>query len=263
MRATARATYFLLAASFFHTVSMRIPRVYTDQPLAESMTVTLDPRAGRHLGRVLRARRGDPVVLFNGDGNDYAGSVVETGRDAVSVRLEARRALDNETPLRVTLAQGIARGERMDYTLQKAVELGVSEIAPLVCERTEVKLSGKRLEKRIAHWRGVIANACEQSGRAVVPPLHPPRPLRDYLKRAPVGPRLVLRPDAERGPSALSPGERVTLLIGPEGGLSEREIDGARRAGFTPLRLGPRVLRTETAGPAALAALQALWGDMG
>lgn len=242
---------------------MRIPRIYTDQALQAGSDATLDERVARHAGRVLRLRRGDELVLFNGDGHDYRARLSDVARTGASVQVVSSTPVHNESPLRLTLAQGIARGERMDYTLQKAVELGVSAIVPLFCRRTEVKLSGPRLEKRVAHWRGVIVSACEQCGRAVVPALEAPRTLRDWLADPPPGRRVVLRPEAETGASVLERDESVVLLIGPEGGLAEVEIDAARGAGFTPLKLGPRVLRTETAGPAALAALQALWGDLG
>lgn len=225
--------------------------------------MTLDERAARHAARVLRLRAGDVVTLFNGDGSDYRARLTLAAKDAVTAVVEDREPARRESPLRLTLAQGIARGQRMDYTLQKAVELGVTGIAPVFCGRTEVRLAGERLDRRIAHWRGVIIAACEQSGRAVLPELEPPADLSKWLKHPRTGTRLVLRPEAESGPGALFRSEEVTLLIGPEGGLSEEEIGAATRAGFTPLRLGPRVLRTETAGPAAIAVLQALWGDMG
>lgn len=242
---------------------MRIPRIYTNQQLEPGTDVTLDERAARHVVRVLRLKPGAEVVLFNGDGHDYRARLSEATRTGATARVESSAPVRNESPLRLTLAQGIARGERMDYTLQKAVELGVSAILPLFCRRTEVRLSGARLEKRVAHWRGVIVSACEQCGRAEVPSLEAPRTLRDWLADPPPGRRLVLRPEAETGPSALERDASVVLLIGPEGGLADVEIDAARDAGFTPLKLGPRVLRTETAGPAALAALQVLWGDLG
>lgn len=242
---------------------MSNPRLYTDQPLHKGTEVVLDERAARHAVRVLRRRKGDKVVLFNGNGRDYGATLASVSKERVAARVLTARLVETESHLDLTLAQGIARGNRMDYTLQKAVELGVDTIVPLFCKRTEVRLSGRRLEKRMEHWRGVVISACEQCGRAVLPALRAPMDLTGWLEHPPAGSRLVLRPDGKGGPTALEPTQAATVLIGPEGGLAEEEIESARAAGFQPLRLGPRVLRTETAGPAALAVLQALWGDMG
>lgn len=242
---------------------MRLHRTYTPQALEAGADIVLDDRAAHRLGRVLRVRPGDTVILFNGDGRDYHATVDETTKQSVSVRVNDGIAVENESPLRILLAQGIARRERMDFALQKAVELGVAVIQPLFCQRTEVKLSGERLSKRLEHWRGVMISACEQSGRATLPRLDEPADLPDWLGEPPAGSRLVLRPEARMTLPGLPRDERACLLIGPEGGLQDREIDIALAAGFTPVRLGPRVLRTETAGPAALAVLQTLWGDMG
>lgn len=242
---------------------MRLHRTYTPHAFEVGEDIGLDDRASHRLGRVLRVRPGDAVVLFNGDGRDYAATVVSAMKAGVTARVESSEAVERESPLGIVLAQGIARGERMDFALQKAVELGVEAVQPLFCRRTEVKLSGARLARRMEHWRGVVISACEQSGRAVLPRLHEPAALRDWLNEPPTGGRLVLRPEAEATIPGLPRLDRVTLLIGPEGGLAGREIEAAVAAGFTPVRLGPRVLRTETAGPAALAALQTLWGDLG
>lgn len=241
---------------------MKLHRTYTPQPLEPGAEIELDPRASHRLGRVLRTHKGDEVVLFNGDGRDYAATVTAASRTAVSARVGTAAGVNNESPLRITLAQGIARGERMDYALQKAVELGVSGVQPLFCRRTEVKLAGERLYRRIDHWRGVIISACEQSGRAKLPDLHEPLKLDDWLAAPPEGPRLVLRPEGRTGLSGLARRDEVCLLIGPEGGLEPGEVESAEAADFLPVRLGPRILRTETAGPAALAVLQAMWGDM-
>lgn len=242
---------------------MRLHRTYTPHALEVGGEIGLDDRASHRLGRVLRVRPGNTVVLFNGNGRDYAATVVAATKAGVTARVDASEAVERESPLRIELAQGIARGERMDFALQKAVELGVTGIQPLFCRRTEVKLSGARLERRLDHWRGVMISACEQSGRAVLPRLQAPAELAAWLGNPPAGGRLVLRPDADKTLPRLPRHEQVCLLIGPEGGLNDREIGSAVSAGFTPVRLGPRVLRTETAGPAALAALQTLWGDLG
>lgn len=242
---------------------MRLHRIFTPAFLEPGAAVELDDRAARYVGRVLRMRAGDTVVLFNGDGCDYPATIVQAAKQTVSAQVNDAVSATNESPLRIQLAQGIARGERMDFALQKAVELGVSTIQPLFCQRTEVKLSGPRLGKRLDHWRGIIVSACEQSGRAVVPHLQEPVGLDAWLHEPSPGARLVLRPEADATLPGLGRRDRVCLLIGPEGGLADREIAAAVDAGFTPVRLGPRVLRTETAGPAALAVLQTLWGDLG
>jgi 16S rRNA (uracil1498-N3)-methyltransferase len=202
-------------------------------------------------------------VLFNGDGTDYAARITLLSKREVRARVESARSLDNESPLRITLVQGVARGEKMDLILQKATELGVARIAPVVTERTEVRLDAERADKRGAHWRGVLASACEQSGRARLPQLLPPRALADFLATE-AGPlKLVLDPSASTTLAQLQLGSdnSICLLVGPEGGLSERDLAAARAVGFTGLRLGPRILRTETAALAAISGLNALYGD--
>jgi len=216
------------------------------------------------VAHVLRLIPGDPVVLFDGRGTVHDAVIVSCARGAVSVRVSASRSEDRESPLKVTLAQAVSSGERMDYTIQKAVELGVHAVQPLLSERCVVRLSGERAAKRLAHWQGVVAAACEQCGRNRVPEVLPLLSLRDWLEQpmSPDGLRLLLAPDAATGLRELPrPPGVVTVLAGPEGGLTAVEADDAGRAGFLPLRLGPRVLRTETAAVALLAAMQALWGD--
>lgn len=240
---------------------MRISRLFTDQPLAPDSEVTLEERTGHYVLRVLRLRAGDAVVLFNGDGADYACELMER-RDRAVLRVNTRLPAATESRLDLTLVQAVGKGDRMDYSLQKATELGVTAIRPLFSERTEVRLEGKRLDKRVAHWRGVLVSACEQCGRARLPDLQAPLTLDAWLEEPAPGARLVLLPGAERPLAAVSPPSGGTeILVGPEGGLSEQEERKLRMAGCTPVSLGPRVLRTETAGPAALAVLQALWGD--
>lgn len=245
---------------------MRPPRIYTTHTLDRGLSVTLERGASHHLVKVLRAGTGSRLILFNGDGNDYAGVVKAAHASGAAVEITGRRSNGGESVLGLTLAQGIARGRRMDYSLQKAVELGVERIVPLFCERTGVRLSGDRLDKRLAHWRGVVIAACEQSGRATLPPVDTPWRFGAWCEAlddgGDAGSRLVLVPAAGCGPGDLRPARRITLAVGPEGGLTDGEIERARTAGFVALRLGPRTLRTETAGPAALAALQALWGDL-
>ena len=244
---------------------MRTIRIHIDAPLAEGDALALPEQAGEHVARVLRLGVGDALVLFNGDGRDYPARIAALARREVRVEVGAAQAVEKESPLRLTLAQGIARGEKMDLILQKATELGVARIVPLLTERSEVRLDGERAGKRIAHWQAVIASACEQCGRARLPELLPLQALRGWLDGlADDGAlRLTLLPDGTRQARALRPGPAgAVLAIGPEGGLGERDIAMLRAAGFDGLRLGPRILRTETAGLAALAALQALHGDL-
>lgn len=241
---------------------MRISRLYTDQPLAPETDVVLEERRGHYLQRVLRLRPGDGLVLFNGDGADYAAELVGGPKAAVTVRVNARLPAAAESPLPLVLVQAVGKGDRMDYALQKSTELGVSAVQPLFTERTDVRLSGARLERRMAHWRAVIVAACEQCGRARVPELRLALTLDEWLAAAPGGDRLVLAPEAERPLASIVSGPGgIELLVGPEGGLSEQELVRLAAAGCTAVRLGPRVLRTESAGPAAVAVLQAMAGD--
>lgn len=239
---------------------MRIPRIHTDQPLEPDSQARLDERSAHYLARVLRMRPGDPLVVFNGDGFDYAAEVLDPRcRDlAVSARVPAAP----ESPLHITLVQAVGKGDRMDYSLQKATELGVTALRPVFTERTEVRLEGRRLEKRERHWRGVLAAACEQCGRGRIPELLPAIGLSDWLLEASAARRLALVPGADHTlVSQAAGGEGVELLIGPEGGISDAETRQLKLAGVKRVSLGPRVLRTETAGPAAIAVLQALLGD--
>lgn len=224
----------------------------------------LPPAKAHHVAHVLRLAEGDPVLLFDGRGTVHDAVISRCARGEVSVRVGARRSDDRESPLRVTLAQAVSSGERMDYTVQKAVELGAAALQPLMAERCVVRLAGERAAKRVQHWQAVVAASCEQCGRNVVPEVRPLLALRDWLQQ-PAEPgdlRLLLAPGAATGLRQLPrPAGGVTVLAGPEGGLTPTEADDAVRAGFVPLRLGPRVLRTETAAVALLAAMQALWGD--
>ncbi|MFC4762427.1 16S rRNA (uracil(1498)-N(3))-methyltransferase [Dyella koreensis] len=244
---------------------MRTIRIHVDQPLAPGQELTLPSQAGEHVARVLRMVAGDELTLFNGDGHDYLAILAAVGKREVSVSVQSAQPVDNESPLSLTLAQGVARGEKMDLIVQKATELGVARIVPLLTERSEVKLDPSRAEKRLAHWRAVAASACEQSGRARVPEVVAALPLETWLRdlRDDSALRLALLPDGDTQARTLSfDTTGGILVVGPEGGLGERDVTALRAARFQGLRLGPRILRTETAGLAALAALQALHGDI-
>ena len=244
---------------------MRLTRCPVALPLHAGQTVTLPEEVANHLVRVMRLREGDGCVLFNGDGHDYAATLSSISKREVLVHIERAEQVNNESPLSITLLQGIARGEKMDLILQKATELGVTAIVPVNAERTEVKLDAARAEKRIAHWRSVIGSACGQSGRARIPALSAPQALATAAAALPAQSlRLTLDPQGAHRLSALPPAPAggVVIAIGPEGGWSPRDRQQLADAGFQGLQLGPRILRTETAGLAAIAALQARLGDL-
>lgn len=242
---------------------MRVTRVHVGSPLVVGQQVALPEPAAGHLSRVLRSSVGDACVLFNGDGNDYDARIVAIDKRGAEVEIFGSRALDNESPLRITLLQALARGDKMDWILQKATELGVAAFVPVSSERSEVRLDDKRADKRLAHWRGVVAAACAQSGRAVVPVVLAPHTLHRALESLPgTAKRVLLDPLAGSALQSLESSNEIVVAIGPEGGWSTRDIESLRMAGFAGMRLGPRVLRTETAGIAAVAALQASYGDL-
>lgn len=245
---------------------MRTTRVYVDQPLAPGAQIALPEAAAAHLKRVLRLREGDGCVLFNGNGCDYAARIVALGKRELRVEVGPITAVDNESPLRIVLLQGIARGEKMDLIVQKATELGVLELRPVSSQRSEVKLDASRADKRLAHWRSVVVAACEQCGRARLPAVKAPTALAAALGDLPDdGLRLLLDPTGKLAPRSMpaGPTQRVVLAVGPEGGWSPLDREQLAAAGFQGLRLGPRILRSETAGLAAIAALQARFGDLG
>lgn len=243
---------------------MRATRVYLDDALAVGERISLPRTAAHHVVHVLHLRPGAELTLFNGRGGEYAAELLSVAGRRVEVSVREFRAIERESGLVVELAQGIARGPRMDYSLQKTVELGVKRIQPLLTERTQVRLDARQSERRLAHWRGIIQSACEQCGRNRLPELLPPLRLPDYLARATDALRILLYPKAKTGLASLRPPSGgVQILIGPEGGLNEAETAAATRAGFKPVALGPRVLRTETAAAVAVAVCQALWGDLG
>ncbi|KAA0949341.1 MULTISPECIES: 16S rRNA (uracil(1498)-N(3))-methyltransferase [unclassified Pseudomonas] len=238
---------------------MRLSRFFIDAPLSIGDHELPEAQA-HYISRVLRMNESDPVQLFDGSGQEFLGTLLEVGKKRVVVQLTEAFAGQVESPLQIHLGQGLSRGERMDWAIQKATELGVNEITPIFSERCEVRLKDERADKRLQHWRQVASSACEQCGRSRVPVIHPPLLLADWLKQTEADLKLVLHPVAEPLVSHAKPAS-LAFLIGPEGGLTDGEVDTAQNAGFHSARLGPRVLRTETAPVVALAVAQQLWGD--
>jgi 16S rRNA (uracil1498-N3)-methyltransferase len=243
---------------------VRLTRVHCDAPLEGGREVVLPESAAQHVAKVLRLRAGDPLVLFDGRGRDHEAEIVSIVQGRVTARVLERRAGVAASPLAITLVQGVSRAERMDLTLQKATELGVHAIAPVLTARGVVRLDGEQAVRKLRHWRSIVVSACEQSGRSVVPEVRPCATLSSFLAEpAQAGTRILLDPAGAHSLASLAdPGASLELLIGPEGGLDESERAAAREAGFQSVRVGPRILRTETAGLAALAILQAAWGDL-
>lgn len=244
-------------------------RFYSAENLIIGVTVKLSENAATHATRVLRLNEGDVINLFNGDGFDYACELILVKKNEVLTKVKGSAAINNESPLNITLLQGISSGDRMDYTIQKAVELGVKQIQPIATERSVVKLSAERAEKRVEHWQNVVISACEQCGRATIPPVLAPKTLPNWLAINPQSnaTRILLNPiGAKRLAELAKPSSEIQLqpiqlLVGAEGGLSNTEIDTAISQGFQSIVLGPRILRTETAALTAITAMQTLWGD--
>lgn len=240
---------------------MTIPHLYVAQSLSPGAELDLPAEVVNHL-RVLRVGLGQTLRVFNGEGGEYEAKLLALERKHAVIALGEHLPKEAESPLHITLIQGISKGERMDFTIQKAVELGVGAIQPVFTQRSVVQLNGDRLEKRSKHWRGVAISACQQSGRNLIPEILPPLPLAAAWSNIQADQRLVLDPLGERRLKEIPAAASLALLVGPEGGLTEAEVDAASEQGFARLQLGPRILRTETAGLAALAALQALYGDI-
>lgn len=240
---------------------MRVSRLYVNVALNAGGHIELDDDAAHYVRTVLRLKAGDAIVLFNGQGGEYPSRFSEVSRKQVRVEIAAFTARDVESPLRVSLGMGISRGDRMDWAVQKAVELGVTELTPLLTERCVTKLTDDKKQQRWQHWRGIIRHAAEQSGRSRLPVLGAITEFADWVER-PQGLKVFLDPYATQTLADLQPsGSQITLLSGPEGGFSEGEREVAKAAGFVPVRMGARILRTETAVISALSAVQALWGD--
>lgn len=243
---------------------MRISRIFQAGPLASGQELELAAQAASHLTRVLRLQVGAELVLFNGDGHEYPAHIVRIQRQRAWVLIDNALLVDNESALKIHLCQGISKGERMDYTIQKAVELGVTHITPLITEHVTVQLKADRLAKRLTHWQGIAQSACEQCGRNVLPVIDSPEKFDRWIQHINnASLNIVLAPDAENTLKTLAaPKAGVCLLIGPEGGLSQNEITQSQQQGFKGIRLGPRVLRTETAALTAISIIQNAWGDL-
>lgn len=240
---------------------MRVPRLYTPQSLGANSAVLLVEDSAHYIAKVLRLRQQDNVRLFNGSDGEFEGHITAIDKKSVTVALVEAVAGGADPRLTIHLGLGLSRGERMDYAIQKATEAGVSSITPLLTERCEVKLKGDRVDNRMSHWERIAISACEQSGRCVVPTIANPLTLSEWLSLPRSGANFVLDHRGESGFPALEKPEAITFLIGPEGGLSEEEVKLALNNSFSGLRIGPRVLRTETAPIVAISIAQHLWGD--
>jgi 16S rRNA (uracil1498-N3)-methyltransferase len=240
---------------------MRIPRIFTPQNFALDTLIELEEAPAHHLSKVLRMQVGRELIVFNGLGGEYVAVIENISKKNVSVKIVNFTAENRQSPLQLELAIGVSRGERMDWVLQKATELGVTKITPLITARTEVKLKGERADKKNQHWQQTIISACEQCQRNLLPELAEPTLLDDWLSTCHADLKFVLHHRDNQGLAQAKTAASVALLIGPEGGLSESEITQARAQAFLPLTLGPRVLRTETAPVAAISLVQYVWGD--
>ena len=241
---------------------MRIPRLYADIPLAPQQIVELPEDSSHYLSKVLRLTEGAALTLFNGQGGYYDGEIQRISKKSVSVLLTQQHTIEHESPLHTHLGIAISKGDRMEWVMQKATELGINQITPLISQRIELKLKGERLEKKLQHWQKIAISACEQSGRNQVPTVNKLLPIDQWLSTVQAEKKLVLHHRNNQTLNANESINSVALLIGPEGGLTEDEINNAVQCGFDALQLGPRVLRTETAPLVALTLLQSLWGDI-
>lgn len=241
---------------------MRIPRLFIQQPLSANNQFVLSESQSHYLSKVLRMQAGRELIAFDGLGGEYSATITEVTKKSVTIGTGDFQTVDKESPLKLTLAIGVSRGERMDWVLQKATELGVTEIIPLITERTEVKLGGERSDKKIEHWQQILISSCEQCQRNTLPKLSEPQVLGEWITNDSSDLKFVLHHRDNKGLPTQSEAKSITLLIGPEGGLTDEEIQLAQNNRFAPLTLGPRVLRTETAPLAAISLVQYVWGDL-
>jgi 16S rRNA (uracil1498-N3)-methyltransferase len=243
---------------------LRIPRIYTQYELQVSTNINLEAKAVKHIKDVLRMSIGNEVILFNGDGNDYNASISELSKKSVSVTIASKQAISNESSLSIHLLQPLCRAEKMDWCLQKATELGVNEITPFISARVNINIAGNRLEKKMHHWCSIIESACEQSGRATIPNINPPLAFNVAINNFPNETiKLIASPTASEATLSLTNVSTSSCIcaIGPEGGFSQDEILQAQHEDFTPIKMGPRILRLETAVISALTLCQSRWGD--
>lgn len=241
---------------------MRNPRIYTSKTLAINTEVSLESNAANHVGRVLRMKIDDPLIIFNSEQGAFQGRVSVVTKNSVVIKIDTIIESNTESPLRIELGQTISRGERMDYAIQKTTEMGIVAITPLFSERCEVKLNPQRQEKRVKHWQQVAISACEQSGRNHIPTINQPVSLSTWLKNRSTDLNFVLYHQATKSLHSYNKPASVSLLIGPEGGLTEEEVIMAEHHHFNGLSIGPRILRTETAPVVAASLLHYLWGDL-
>lgn len=241
---------------------MRVPRVYVPLPLTVGVDISLPEAQAHYLTRVLRMETGRPLIVFNGEGGSYSAEIISASKNTCVISLGSFNADNHQSPLSCSLAIGISKGERFEFVLQKACELGVTHIYPLFTSRTEVRLDAARQNKKTEHWQQVLISSCEQNGRNLLPQLQAPQALSEFLPGVTADLKLVLHHRTNQALNSYTAPQSVCLLIGPEGGLSEDEINQAERQGFNPLVLGPRILRTETAPLVALSLVQYQWGDL-
>ncbi|WP_101758535.1 16S rRNA (uracil(1498)-N(3))-methyltransferase [Oceanicoccus sp. KOV_DT_Chl] len=238
---------------------MRIPRIYVAQPLTEHQTTELNEASSHYISKVLRLNEGAPLILFNGQGGQFDACIEAVSKKWVTVTVQQQHLLETESPLSIHLGIAISKGDRMDWVIQKATELGVTEITPLLSARVELKLKGERLEKKLQHWQKIAISACEQCGRNRIPTVHKLLGIDQWLTSVQADKKLVLHHRTEQTLNSDDEVNKTALLIGPEGGLNETEINDAEKNGFQAMQLGPRVLRTETAPLVAITLLQSVW----
>ncbi len=239
-------------------------RLYHSSSFEVGQSIELDRNPSHHLIRVLRRKKGSDVILFNGNGHEYLAELLDENSKHCLLKIKQTTKINNESSLSISLLQGISRSDRMDSCMQKSVELGVQSITPVICQRTTVNLKGERAEKKLNHWQQIVISACEQSGRCIIPEIKPAINFTQAIQSINASQKLILDPESNINMGSLSrPEKDICILIGSEGGFTQEEIKRATDSDFTPVSLGPRILRTETAGPACIAITQSLWGDLG